>query len=43
MGVGSAKSFNALRWHVVEQMLWAWVLTIPAAGGFAYFAATLLR
>lgn len=43
MGVGSAKSFNALRWHVVEQMLWAWVLTIPCAGGFAYLVAMALR
>jgi inorganic phosphate transporter, PiT family len=36
MGVGSAKRLNAIRWTVVEKMLWAWILTIPAAGGIAY-------
>jgi PiT family inorganic phosphate transporter len=36
MGVGSAKRLNAIRWTVVERMLWAWILTIPAAGGIAY-------
>ncbi|GHE25241.1 anion permease [Vulcaniibacterium thermophilum] len=36
MGVGTAKRFNAIRWTVVERMIWAWILTIPAAGGIAY-------
>jgi PiT family inorganic phosphate transporter len=36
MGVGTAKRFNAIKWTVVEKMIWAWILTIPAAGGFAY-------
>ena len=36
MGVGSAKRLNAIKWTVVERMLWAWILTIPAAGGIAY-------
>ena len=36
MGVGSAKRLNAIRWTVVEKMIWAWILTIPAAGGIAY-------
>lgn len=36
MGVGCAKRLNAIRWTVVEKMLWAWVLTIPMAGGIAY-------
>ena len=36
MGVGAAKSPNAIKWTVVEKMLWAWILTIPAAGGMAY-------
>ena len=41
MGVGTAKRFNAIKWTVVEKMIWAWILTIPAAGGIAYglFAA----
>jgi PiT family inorganic phosphate transporter len=36
MGVGCAKRFNAIKWTVVESMVWAWVLTIPASGGFGY-------
>ena len=36
MGVGAAKRLNAVRWVVVERMVWAWVLTIPVAGGMAY-------
>lgn len=36
MGVGTAKRFNAIKWTVVEKMIWAWILTIPMAGGFAY-------
>lgn len=29
MGVGSAKRVSAVRWGVAQQMLFAWVLTIP--------------
>jgi PiT family inorganic phosphate transporter len=36
MGVGFAKSPRALRWTVIERIVWAWILTIPAAGGVAY-------
>jgi len=36
MGVGCARRFNAIKWSVVESMVWAWILTIPVAGGIAY-------
>jgi PiT family inorganic phosphate transporter len=36
MGVGCAKGFNALKLNVVERILWAWVLTLPASGIVAY-------
>lgn len=42
MGVGTAKRFNAIKWTVVEKMIWAWILTIPAAGGIAYLFFELL-
>ncbi|HWR42344.1 inorganic phosphate transporter [Sporomusa sp.] len=29
MGVGSAKRISAVRWGVAQQMLFAWILTIP--------------
>ncbi len=43
MGVGSAKRFSAIRWTVVEQILWAWVLTIPVTAGAAYILVRLLQ
>jgi phosphate/sulfate permease len=43
MGVGCAKGFNALKLNVVERILWAWVLTIPAAGIGAYLMVRLAR
>ena len=36
MGVGCAKGFNALNLNVVERILWAWVLTLPASAAVAY-------
>ena len=36
MGVGCAKGFNALKLTVVERILWAWVLTLPASAAVAY-------
>lgn len=42
LGVGAAKRFSAIKWTVVERMLWAWILTIPAAGGIAFGLVKLL-
>ncbi len=36
MGVGCAKRFSALKLGVVERILWAWVMTLPATGGLAF-------
>ncbi|MCD9006626.1 inorganic phosphate transporter [Luteimonas sp. XNQY3] len=36
MGVGTAKRLNAIKWTVVNKMIWAWILTIPMSGGIAY-------
>ena len=30
IGVGMARSFKALKWTVVERIVWAWIMTIPA-------------
>src|SRR5690606_36104273 len=43
MGVGTAKRLNAIKWTVVEKMIWAWILTIPMAGGIAYGLFRLLH
>jgi len=43
MGVGTAKRANAIKWVVVERMVWAWILTLPIAGALAWAFVTLLR
>jgi PiT family inorganic phosphate transporter len=41
MGVGFAKNPKSLRIGVIERIIWAWILTIPAAGGCAYLILKL--
>jgi PiT family inorganic phosphate transporter len=36
LGVGCAKRFSALKFKVIEKILWAWFLTIPAAASVAF-------
>lgn len=43
MGVGCAKGLNALKLSVVERIIWAWILTIPASGLMAYGLVRLAR
>src|SRR5207249_9443888 len=43
MGVGAAKRLNALKWTVVERMVWAWILTIPVTGVLAYGFVRFIR
>ncbi len=43
MGVGAARRFNAIKWIVVERMVWAWIFTIPVAGGIAYGLVLLMQ
>ena len=40
VGVGATRRWSAVRWGVAAQIVWAWVLTIPASaalGAFAYW------
>jgi inorganic phosphate transporter, PiT family len=43
VGVGSTRRLSAVRWGVAGQIVWAWLLTIPAAFGIAAFAFFVLR
>jgi PiT family inorganic phosphate transporter len=43
MGVGCAKGFNQLKLQVVERIIWAWILTLPASGGMAYLLVKLAQ
>jgi PiT family inorganic phosphate transporter len=38
VGVGAAQKFNAVRWGVAGNIIWAWVLTIPASAFIAAVA-----
>ncbi len=45
VGVGAARRASAVRWNVASQIVWAWVVTMPAAalaGAFFYEAVGLL-
>jgi inorganic phosphate transporter, PiT family len=44
VGVGAARRASAVRWHVATRIVYAWVLTLPAAaiiGAIAYKAVVL--
>ena len=43
MGVGATKRLSAVKWGIVSQMVWAWVLTLPVTGLLAYGALRLLQ
>jgi len=45
VGVGSARRLSAVRWGLAGRIVWAWILTIPAAaglGGVFYLALHLV-
>jgi PiT family inorganic phosphate transporter len=41
MGVGAAKRFSGVKWTVVERIVWAWVLTLPATFAIGYVLARI--
>lgn len=43
MGVGAAKRFSAIRWTIVERMVWAWLLTIPVTAFLAWMLVRALQ
>lgn len=43
IGVGSVNGFSAVRWGVAKNIVWAWVLTIPAAGCVAAIVWSITR
>jgi PiT family inorganic phosphate transporter len=42
MGVGATKRLSAVKWGVVERILWAWVLTLPVTATLGYGLERLL-
>jgi inorganic phosphate transporter, PiT family len=43
MGVGATKRLSAVKWGVVERILWAWVLTLPVTALLGYGVVVLVR
>ena len=43
MGVGASKRLSAVKWGIVERILWAWVLTLPVAAVLSYAISRLLQ
>jgi PiT family inorganic phosphate transporter len=43
VGVGATRRMSAVRWGVAGQIVWAWVLTIPASFLIGASAFLLLR
>ena len=42
MGVGAIRRMSAVRWALARQILWAWVLTIPASAAIAALSYKIL-
>jgi inorganic phosphate transporter, PiT family len=42
IGIGLLKGVTAVRWTTVRDMILAWIVTLPAAGMFAYLAYVIL-
>src|SRR5271157_4856892 len=42
-GVGSIQRMKAVRWGIARNIVWAWVLTIPAAAIIAYASFWVLH
>jgi PiT family inorganic phosphate transporter len=46
VGVGATKRLSAVRWGVAGQIVWAWILTIPASatlGALSYMAVKFVK
>ena len=43
VGVGSTRRLSAVRWGVAGQIVWAWLLTIPASAAIGAIAYGLIR
>jgi PiT family inorganic phosphate transporter len=43
VGVGATRRLSAVKWGVAGRIVWAWVLTIPAAGLIAAVSFWIVR
>ena len=43
MGVGAMKRFGAVKWGIVERIIWAWVFTLPVCGLIGFLTEMTCR
>jgi len=43
MGVGATKRFSAVKWGIVNRIVWAWVLTMPVTATLAFGIHLVLK
>jgi PiT family inorganic phosphate transporter len=43
IGVGAVNKLSAIRWGIAQRIVWAWILTIPAAAIVAALTFYLLK
>ncbi len=43
VGVGATRRLSAVKWGIAGRIVWAWILTIPAAGTIAALSFWLIR
>jgi PiT family inorganic phosphate transporter len=43
VGVGATQRVNAVRWGIARRIVWAWLVTIPAAGIMAAISYYVLE
>jgi phosphate/sulfate permease len=43
MGVGAARRLSALKWILAEQIVWAWIFTLPVSAAIAYGLVKLMQ
>lgn len=43
MGVGAVKRFGAVKWGIVERIVWAWIFTLPVCGLIGFLTEVLCQ
>jgi PiT family inorganic phosphate transporter len=43
MGAGATKRFSAVRWGLGKRIVYAWIITIPAAAAIAALSLIIIR
>jgi PiT family inorganic phosphate transporter len=43
MGVGASKKFKSVKWGVAQNIVWAWILTIPITASFSAIIILIIK